>query len=552
MVNNLNVLEERINIRQDSVIINNGENDISFSVKTDTGTMIFSNAGLHRLGLGTSSPDSPININIDSEDVSNKGILHIEGTLDSTTNSLNALRVAPTISPSGASSNFFVACSYIPSSDSANIANARIVGTLGAPFIFGSADIKEVFGVQTKVQFDSTGTLTDGRGLFIESPSNSGTITTNYGLYIEGQTQGSTNFAILTNAGAVQIGDTVSIIGSQDIQQLIVKGNSTQTTNLVEFQDSSAGVLINIDGVGNLQLQNFHEIRFYDDGSNYVGFEAPALTGDQIWILPNADGNNLDVLTTDGAGTLTWTTNASEKSWTFTSPAGSSGIFYYGGFYLFGATDNDFNPSTTHGTANASYAAHFFLVQAAGGAGGTDTVIRITGTSITDDGVRTAADTEDLTVDDAGAANTYYETSKKWIGQVTIAKQSGPDLLCNYGFAKYWDNNNTNFRISGIEVTWFGGATDAGANIELIHHKNTGWTYNSGSTPTNPSAVVDMNTDHVTETSVINNENGAWKRSNLSTDIGGGASEGTIFKVTTGSNKAFELGNILLRIKPQP
>lgn len=301
-----------------------------------------------------------------------------------------------------------------------------------------------------------------------------------------------------------------------------------------------------------VRINDNRELRFYDDGANYVGFEAPALTANQIWVLPTADGNNLDTLVTDGAGTLAWATNASEKAWAFTSPSGSSGTFYYGGYYLFGATDNDFNPSITFGTANSSYAAHFFLVQAAGASGGTDTVIRITGTSITDAGVRTTSDTQDLTVDDAGVAGTYYETSKKWIGQITVVKLSGPDLLMNYGFCKYWDNNNTDFQISGVEATWLGGANDGGANIELIHHKATGWTYNAGSPPTNPAPVSDMNTDHNTEVNVVNNENGAWKRANLGTNVGGGDSEGTIFAVTTTANKAFELGNILLRIKPQP
>lgn len=240
---------------------------------------------------------------------------------------------------------------------------------------------------------------------------------------------------------------------------------------------------------------------------------------------------------------------ASEKAWAFDSPSGATGTFYYGGYYFFGATDNDFNPAINHGAANASYAAHFFLVQAVG-VGGGDTTVQISGTSITDAGVRTAADTEDLIVDDAGAAGTYYETGKKWIGQVTITKTAGPDLLCNYGFCKYWDNNNNNFNVVGIEVTWLGGANDATPDILLRHHRDTGWTYNVGATPTPPAEIASMNTDHVTEIQVRNGENGAWKRSNLSTLVAGGDSEGTIIEIVTTANRAFELGNILLRITP--
>jgi len=56
-----------------------------------------------------------------------------------------------------------------------------------------------------------------------------------------------------------------------------------------------------------LRLSDNHEIRFYDDGENYVGFEAPALDADQIWVLPDADGNAGEVLSTDAGGNLSWT-----------------------------------------------------------------------------------------------------------------------------------------------------------------------------------------------------------------------------------------------------
>jgi len=58
---------------------------------------------------------------------------------------------------------------------------------------------------------------------------------------------------------------------------------------------SFAGVYIKSSG----------ELRFYDNG-NYVGFEAPALSDNQIWVLPDEDGDNLDFLQTDGAGNLAW------------------------------------------------------------------------------------------------------------------------------------------------------------------------------------------------------------------------------------------------------
>ena len=53
---------------------------------------------------------------------------------------------------------------------------------------------------------------------------------------------------------------------------------------------------------GNLWLSSSNkELRFYE-GVNYVGFEAPALIANQIWVLPVADGIANDVIKTDGAG----------------------------------------------------------------------------------------------------------------------------------------------------------------------------------------------------------------------------------------------------------
>jgi len=48
-----------------------------------------------------------------------------------------------------------------------------------------------------------------------------------------------------------------------------------------------------------------NELRFYE-GVNYVGFEAPALTADKIWVLPSIDGSSGQVIKTDGAGNLSW------------------------------------------------------------------------------------------------------------------------------------------------------------------------------------------------------------------------------------------------------
>jgi hypothetical protein len=228
-----------------------------------------------------------------------------------------------------------------------------------------------------------------------------------------------------------------------------------------------------------------------------------------------------------------------EKAWNFASPFGTSGTFYEAGYYIFGASNNDFSPSINFGTANAPYAAHFFVVT--GAVTVDELTLRVTGTSINDNGVRVTSDTDDIVIPNATPVDSYFE-SKKFIGQVSISVVSGTATQCNYGWSKYYDRNNSDFRITGLEALFTGGANDNNANLSLIHHKQTGWTYNAGAPPTPPPAIADMQTDYVTEYQVKNNEPGAWKRSNLNTIVEGSGPEGIIIQIDTTANKTFEPG----------
>lgn len=233
-----------------------------------------------------------------------------------------------------------------------------------------------------------------------------------------------------------------------------------------------------------------------------------------------------------------------EKSWSFDSPSGSSGTFYYGGYYL--AHGSAFTPAggTNVGTANAAYGAHAYIVL---GASSSDMVVRITGTTIDDSATRATSATVDIDTS-GGSANDYYETTEKWIGQVSYSLQSGTGVIINAGFSKYWDNRNNDFIVKGFEAVWLGGANDSGADIQVLHHKTTGWTYGAGGAPTHPTAIAAMTTDYVTEVNVVNGEDGAWKRADLNQAISGSTTEGTIIKVVTSANRSFELGTLLLRI----
>lgn len=80
---------------------------------------------------------------------------------------------------------------------------------------------------------------------------------------------------------------------------------------------SSGNTGVKFEVNGNISIGGSNnELRFYE-GVNYVGFEAPTLSADQIWILPTADGSVNQVMETDGSGSLSWIdqTRSSEEIW---------------------------------------------------------------------------------------------------------------------------------------------------------------------------------------------------------------------------------------------
>ena len=220
-----------------------------------------------------------------------------------------------------------------------------------------------------------------------------------------------------------------------------------------------------------------------------------------------------------------------------TSRSGSSGINYLSGFYKFGGSkwDTTGGPQA-FGTANMPHASHALIVL---GASSTDMIITVTGTSMTDAGVRVGSDTQDIDTS-GGSAHDYYETSKKFLGAVSFSLKSGTGVDVNYGLTKYWDRLNTDFTVVGLETEWLANKTDTSFDLELLHHTATGWTYNAAAEPDPPTAIAGMNADYVTEINNTAGEAGVWKHTPLSVAVSGSASEGIIWRVTTGASASLE------------
>ena len=134
-------------------------------------------------------------------------------------------------------------------------------------------------------------------------------------VYIDGVYQQKTDYTV---SGTTLTMDTAPGNGAK-IETVSMVGAITEQANLTltgALTSVSADLSGDLTVAGNISLDGSNkELRFYE-GSNYVGFEAPALSGDQIWVLPDADGSSGHALKTDGSGNLSWGTaggNAFDK-----------------------------------------------------------------------------------------------------------------------------------------------------------------------------------------------------------------------------------------------
>ena len=349
------------------------------------------------------------------------------------------------------------------------------------------------------------------------------------------------------------------IKGTEDATQLIIQGYSTQAEPLQEWQSSSGTVSSLVDPSG---YAVFGEPTKQPNAENlqiggawtFKETTEPAADADygKIW----TESDNV-LYFQDGAGVKHAIGGTSGfKSYTATTQGlGANPDIFLAGFYEWSASDFNFTQAGTSGsfgTGNVSYAAHAFVVAAAVGiTDGSDLVLTVTGTSIDDQGNRTVGDSE-VIVADATAVSTdqYFETTKKWLGQImfTLTSTGGTAFSFdfNYGLAKYDDWGNRDFSITDIEAVGFAGASDSDFDVLLLHHRTTGWTYSASTfTPiTATNTIVSFAGDHSTDDQLNDGQHFSWKRDDLSTAIDGNGSEGYLILISSSANNAVEYINV--------
>ncbi len=372
------------------------------------------------------------------------------------------------------------------------------------------------------------------------------------------------------DGGVLTIGNDLAVKDTY-VPQITLTPNATVADSLAEFHgDIKVGESLSFSTATELTISSgavtvtkgHHRIDTEADASNDdLDTIDGGIAGEILLILPADDARTVRIR--NGVGNIFLKHQVESKSFSFSSPAGSSGTFYSGGYYNWSATEaalTQASLSVTHSAANSASACHIGIV--AGGAGAVDTGVvklTVTGTTIDDDGNRSASQTVDLVADiNALSLNDYVETTEKWIGQVTIALEiaSGSpvnfSLDINYGCSKYEDFGNQGFTINVLEVVGLAGANDSGFNLRLFHHSSAGWTFAASGFVPGGTVLANMNTDYSTEDELVNGESFAYKRVNLNTDITGDNSQGLVLEITTSANKAVEIMDIHFGVHTAP
>jgi hypothetical protein len=99
------------------------------------------------------------------------------------------------------------------------------------------------------------------------------------------------------------------LVGQPSVGAINVAPTAVMTAaadqNITISPVGDAAVLV----TNNMQLNAQNDLRFADaDSSNWVAFQGATSIGSNVtWTLPSTDGSSNQILTTNGAGTLSWT-----------------------------------------------------------------------------------------------------------------------------------------------------------------------------------------------------------------------------------------------------
>ena len=185
----------------------------------------------------------------------------------------------------------------------------------------------------------ATGALATQRAIRIQPPTYSAVgasvITNASTVSIDNPPAAGSNVTI-TNPAALNVGTSngvgIIISGVQNQSYDLFRANITNIDSTTFISTTRSAITISSGGQlvlnpTNSGVGNTNQLRFLElaaNGTNYVGFKgADNIASNVIWTLPSADGTSGQVLSTNGSGTLSWTTASSGSS----IPSGSMQMY---------------------------------------------------------------------------------------------------------------------------------------------------------------------------------------------------------------------------------
>lgn len=212
----------------------------------------FSNDGA--LFVRASAPATNCSLVVAGDYVNNSGIArggYIAPTLNNTADNsdgLIGLTIAPSLPYLKYNLEYLIGAEIAVAVSDSDAVDLRFVGASSTTITLDcSARITNVCGAKFYLDFtDYSGTADAAFGIEISQPAlpKTGRVDAMYGLYIN-QIYGGYlgNYAIFTNGGLVRFGDQLTVNGSGDRAQLVVRGNSIQSRSpgLAEFRRTDSG-----------------------------------------------------------------------------------------------------------------------------------------------------------------------------------------------------------------------------------------------------------------------------------------------------------------------
>lgn len=200
--------------------------------------------------------------------------------------------------------------------------NGQILKTDGNGILSWTSDTSPPGGSNTQVMFNDAGTTNAVSTFTFDKFTNNLTVTGNL------IATGTANITGTANVGNVATSGTITATGN------ITGGNILSQTGTVTANNVTVGVNggnLRIDNTGGIVLECFA------NASNYVGFLGPndIASANIIWNLPNTSGNVSEFLTTDGNGTMRFTTAVSNTAPSTSSSSGQPGTIAYDADYLY-------------------------------------------------------------------------------------------------------------------------------------------------------------------------------------------------------------------------